>query len=143
MTLAALHCLAAGPGVDDFFPVLLRALVVMAFVGVLIGGVAVLRKRLTEGEGDEASSSFSMGGLRELVRQGKMTQEEFDHAKAAVVDATQKQIARDAAAKAAAERKSGQINPRRRPDRATDGPATADPEADPDPDNGVPPPPGV
>ena len=139
MTLAALHPLAAGPAADDFFPVLFRALIVVAFIGVLIGGVAVLRKRLTEPEGDETSSAFSMGGLRDLVRQGKMTPEEFEQAKAAVVESTQKQIARDAAAKAKADRLSGQVGMRPRRPKTADDPS--DEEFGPEHD--VPPPPAV
>ena len=113
MLLAAIGASSGGPGADDYVSLIFRAVLAMAFIALLIGGVAILRKRLRSNEDDEHTGTLSMGGLRELVRQGKMTQAEFDQAKAAVVEATQKQIARDAARKAEALRMAGETGRKR------------------------------
>ncbi len=73
---------------DFFWP----TLVVMFFIAILIGGIAVSRKYLFKQDEPEHDpmSGFDIGSLRSLVKQGKMTQEEYEAAKTQIVTAAQR-----------------------------------------------------
>ncbi|HEY0009638.1 MAG TPA: SHOCT domain-containing protein [Tepidisphaeraceae bacterium] len=77
---------------DLFGPVLM----ILVVVSVLIGAVWLVRKYMFSADDDAGGpmGGFSLGELRQLVKQGKMTQEEFDAAKAHIVAATQRETAR-------------------------------------------------
>ncbi|HEX8325119.1 MAG TPA: hypothetical protein VF595_14540, partial [Tepidisphaeraceae bacterium] len=77
-------------------------LLVLLGVALLIGVVAVVRKRFNAPDPNDPGGGFSLGGLRDLVRQGKMTQAEYDQAKAQIVAATHRRTAEEARAKAEA-----------------------------------------
>jgi hypothetical protein len=86
----------------EIAPLLFPVLVGMIGIGLLIGLAIAVRKKIlkmNEDDGTELAAGFSMGSLRQLVRDGKMTQEEFDAAKARIVAGTQREIDKDAAAK--------------------------------------------
>ena len=86
----------------EIAPLLLPVLLGMVGVGLLIGLAIAVRKKIlkmNEDDGTELGAGFSMGSLRQLVREGKMTQAEFDAAKARIVAGTQREIDKDAAAK--------------------------------------------
>ncbi len=81
--------LAEGDASDLFFP----TLIVMAVIAVLIGSIALVRRKILAGQDDTANdpmAGFTLSNLRQLVKDGKMTQEEFDAAKALIVANTQK-----------------------------------------------------
>jgi hypothetical protein len=61
----------------------LLVLVVLIVVGCVL--VAWARRRLSAGDGDNAPGGFTLSDLRELRRQGKMTEEEFERAKSAML----------------------------------------------------------
>ena len=87
--------LFADADVSSFFLPILGMLVIIA---LLIGAIAVIRKYMMAPTHDEASpAGFSLGSLRQLVRDGKMSQEEFDKAKAQIIAATQRATDRKAA----------------------------------------------
>jgi len=59
---------------------------------VLIISIRVLRRMMSSGNtpDDIPAAGFSLASLRDLVKQGKMTQEEYEKAKAQIVAATQR-----------------------------------------------------
>lgn len=93
--IAVLPPAEAGP-LEFLWPILLG----MVGVALLIGVVFVVRKRFNAPDPVDVSSGFSLGGLRDLVRQGKMTQEEYDQAKAQIVAAAHRRTAEAAKAQA-------------------------------------------
>lgn len=88
---APLLILAETEVTDVFVPLILTLL----GLAVLIGLVAVVRKKMMHGHAG-ADAGLSLGGLRDLVRQGKMTQDEYDAAKAQIVAAHHRRAERDA-----------------------------------------------
>lgn len=67
-------------------------LVILVVIAVLIGAIALVRKYMlapVETENDPMAG-FSLASLRKLVKEGKMTPEEFDAAKTQIVAAAQK-----------------------------------------------------
>lgn len=74
-----------------------QIVIALGVVAGMIASIAVIKKYLFPGKShtpDEASG-FTLGGLRQMVKEGKMTQEEFDRLKAQVIAATQRAAARD------------------------------------------------
>lgn len=71
-----------------FFAILL----VMLVIALLIGAIALVRKYLLAPVETEADpmAGFSLASLRKLVKEGKMTPEEFEAAKTQIVAAAQK-----------------------------------------------------
>ncbi|HEX8340584.1 MAG TPA: hypothetical protein VF624_06705 [Tepidisphaeraceae bacterium] len=99
MTLAQ-----AGP---EIAPLLLPVLIGMAGVAMLIALAVVVRKKILKLGADSSTdpaAGFSMGSLRQLVREGKMTQEEFDAAKARIVAGAQRDTDKEIAKKSLSER---------------------------------------
>ncbi|MGC4033770.1 MAG: hypothetical protein QM754_18965 [Tepidisphaeraceae bacterium] len=88
---APLSILAESEFGDVFVPLILTLL----GLALLIGLVAVVRKKMMSGHA-AGDGDLSLGGLRELVRQGKMTQQEYDAAKAQIVAAHHRRAERDA-----------------------------------------------
>lgn len=64
----------------------------LIFILVIAGFLAVtyLRKRLQTDEDPAEGSAFTLGDLRNLVKQGKLTQEEYDRLRAGIVAAAKK-----------------------------------------------------
>lgn len=87
--IAHVFPLAQAEGEASPIGTILTTLVVLLAVALLIGLVAVARKRLF-GHGGDVTGDLSLGGLRDLVRQGKMTPEEFERTKAQIVAAAQR-----------------------------------------------------
>jgi hypothetical protein len=81
-------------GLGRFF---LATILVLVIIGGLIGLLYVFRKRFMADQNEDRSGAggFSLGQLRQLVKEGKMSQEEFDAAKAQIVAAMQRAAARD------------------------------------------------
>jgi hypothetical protein len=72
-------------------------------IGLLVAGfvaVAQIKKRMIQDE-DLSGSGFSLGDLRTLHRQGKMTDAEFESAKQALVESMKKAAERRAQEQAA------------------------------------------
>ena len=90
--MASLHILAT---LDKTQSIIVWSLVLIC---IIIAGMAValqVKKKVTEsGPANPAGGGFTLSDLREMVRQGTLTPEEFEKAKARIV----------AAAKAASER---------------------------------------
>jgi hypothetical protein len=66
---------------------------VWAGIGILVGvsllmmSVRWMKKRFVQQDIGTASTGFTISDLRRLVKEGKMTQEEFDRARARVLEA--------------------------------------------------------
>jgi hypothetical protein len=75
------------------------SLILVAFI--VAGWVTVwqVRRRLT-GADETAGTGFTLSDLRRLHKTGKMSDEEFERAKAQVVDSARRMTAREAAAAA-------------------------------------------
>ena len=75
-------------------------LVLLAFV--VVGFVAVVQVKRWISKPDEgaAGAGFTLGDLRALHRSGKMSAEEFEKAKAIIIDAAQRAAKREAEEKA-------------------------------------------
>lgn len=69
--------------------------VLIVLLVVAFAGVAVLKKRLTKPD-ETMSSGFTLSDLRALHRNGKMSEEEFERAKEAVVSAARRAAERQA-----------------------------------------------
>ena len=82
----------------DYFRLFMGGLMVLLIIGILIGAVGLVRRAMFSDEvvPDETGAGFTLGSLRQLVRDGKMTQEEFEKAKAQIVEATQRAAERKA-----------------------------------------------
>lgn len=80
---AAFHLLAAGEVQAIGWLLILLVLVVLGFVAVIF-----IRRHYHEDEEPLASNSapFAIGDLRDLLRQGKLTQEEYDRLHAQMVE---------------------------------------------------------
>lgn len=92
----------AQAGESGVFDMLWAILLVLFGVGLLIGVIAVVRKRFAADLAGGPGETFSLSSLRQLVREGKMTQEEFEKAKQQIVIAHHKAAARDMADQAVA-----------------------------------------
>lgn len=86
--------------------IVLIGLLVVAFIAVVY-----IKKRMLRDE-DLSGGGFSLGDLRALHRQGKMTDEEFEKAKQAILDAL----------KRAAERQQAEAQARRQGAASQRGP---------------------
>ena len=98
--LATLPFAASAGTVDgwDYVAILIRTIFVLVCIALLVGAALVFRKRYMADDTLDVAGGFSMGGLRDLVRQGKMTQTEFEAAKAKIVEANHRRTAEAAAA---------------------------------------------
>jgi len=92
-----MHLLAADVG-DVASNAIVPTLILLAIVAVLIGVIAVIRRNMFRNDSLEKDplAGFSLGSLRQLVREGKMTQEEYEKAKAQLVQAAQRQVEKNA-----------------------------------------------
>jgi uncharacterized membrane protein len=77
-----------------WWSVVLIGLLVAAFIAV-----AQIKKRMISSE-DFSGGGFTLGDLRALHRAGKMSDEEFEKAKQAILDAMKRAAERQAEAKA-------------------------------------------
>ena len=68
--------------------------VVVIIAGVLLAGLSVVRRRMREGA-TFAARDFSLGDLRTLHREGKLSDEEFERAKAKLVSGVQSTLAKE------------------------------------------------
>lgn len=76
------NLLAAG---EDVLPIFGWSFVL---IGLLVGGyfaITKLREWLKSDDADPAAVAFTLSDLRQLHRQGKMTDEEFDKAKSLIL----------------------------------------------------------
>ncbi len=80
----------------DASDAIVPTLILLAIVAVLIAVIALSRRYLFKGEdlGDDPLAGFSLGSLRQLVKEGKMTPEEYEKAKSQLVQAAHRQIDR-------------------------------------------------
>ena len=86
---------------SEIAPLLVPVLLAICALAVLISLAMFVRKKMMKDDdaiGDPVAG-FSMGNLRQLVREGKMTQAEFDAAKARIVAGAQRDTQQEAAAK--------------------------------------------
>jgi hypothetical protein len=69
-------------------------LILLAIVALLIGIIAVVRRTIFKRDdtSHDPMAGFSLGSLRQLVKEGKMTPEEYEKAKAQLVQAAQRKI---------------------------------------------------
>lgn len=83
-------------------------LVIMAVITVgFIVVQRVKRAYQTDDLQSNAAGGFTLSDLRELHKAGQMTDEEFEKAKARVIEAAKRAAERDAAAKAEKEKEEG------------------------------------
>jgi hypothetical protein len=83
--------LAEATNADDPSRFIWPVIGVLAGVIVLIGSIQFIRKRLKQT--DEGSPvGFTLGDLRRLVKEGKMSPEEFERAKANILEANKRAI---------------------------------------------------
>jgi uncharacterized membrane protein len=94
MTLPPLSILAQASSMSAMRMVLaLSAVVVIA--GVLLALLGVVRRRIRE-ETAFVPKDFALSDLRDLHRDGKLTDEEFERAKAKLVSGVQAKLAKEA-----------------------------------------------
>lgn len=72
-------------------PVLAVGVVVVA---ILLAGLSVVRRRMNNDDG--VARDFTLGDLRRLRAEGKLTDDELNRAKSALVDRTHARLAADA-----------------------------------------------
>ena len=83
--------LAEATNADDPTRFIGPAIGVIVGVIVLIGSIQLIRKRLKQA--DEVSPvGFTLGDLRRLVKEGKMSPEEFERAKTNILEANKRAI---------------------------------------------------
>jgi len=74
----------------EYAPVVYRTLALIGVAIVLFLAVTAIRKWLKDDTSPTAGVGFSLSDLRQLVREGKMTHEEFEKAKAIILAAAHK-----------------------------------------------------
>jgi hypothetical protein len=77
----------------DTSDLILPTLIILVIIALLIASIAVIRKKMFTPADDPANdpmAGFSLSSLRQLVKQGKMTPEEFEAAKAQIVARAQR-----------------------------------------------------
>lgn len=75
------------------FDVFFLILIVFLIIGLLIAAVGLIRRKLLGSEQDathDPMTGFSLSSLRQLVKEGKMTPQEFEAAKAQIVARAQR-----------------------------------------------------
>ena len=81
----------------------------LLLIGLIVAGwltVWQVRRRLQKDE-PLGNAGFTLSDLRQLHKSGKMTDEEFERAKAKVLDAARRAAARDAEVQAGSQRAGG------------------------------------
>jgi len=97
-----MHCLIAQAAAgEDSSSIYLWTMVLLVVVLLLFGAVAWVRKRLSPNE-DFHGEGFTLSDLRQMHKDGKLTDEEFERAKAKMVAAMHAVQARQEAARAEA-----------------------------------------
>lgn len=84
---------AEADATKSFFSMAGPLAIVLIVGAALVLGVGVLRRYLRTDDG-EVARDFSLGDLRRLKAEGKITQEELDRAKGALVGKTQAEMTR-------------------------------------------------
>ncbi len=77
----------------DTSDLIIPTLIILIIIALLIAAIAVIRKKMFTPADDPANdpmAGFSLSSLRQLVKQGKMTPEEFEAAKAEIVSRAQR-----------------------------------------------------
>lgn len=72
---------------------IIPTLIILVIIALLIGTIAMIRKKMFTPSDDpmnDPMAGFSLSSLRQLVKQGKMTPEEFEAAKAQIVAQAQR-----------------------------------------------------
>lgn len=82
------HLLAAYTS-QSIFRIAIPLLFLLLLSAVLVGALAVVRRKMHEGHMSHAPRDFSLGDLRRLHREGKLNDEEFARAKAKLVGSMQ------------------------------------------------------
>ncbi|MCA9285217.1 MAG: hypothetical protein KDA22_08395 [Phycisphaerales bacterium] len=93
LLIATAPIAGSNPGADLFPQVIgwLGAMAALAVVGAIV--IMVLARRLRADDGDEPDG-LTLEGIRELRRRGQLTDEEFDRARSAIVDAARRSASR-------------------------------------------------
>ena len=82
-----------GDADDDVFRPVIWSVVLIACLIALFLAVNTIRRWLRRGD-EEAKVGFTLGDLRSLHREGKMTDEEFERAKSLLIGQTQAEVDR-------------------------------------------------
>ncbi len=93
-TLFDLHVLAKSSSTSVSTLVLALG-VVVALTGGLLAALAVIRRRMRE-DAAQTPRDFSLGDLRSLHREGKLSDEEFERAKAKLVSGVRSTLQKEA-----------------------------------------------
>jgi hypothetical protein len=94
------------PDASDYGTIIMWSLLL---IGLIVAGwVTVLQiKRRLQKPDVTAGAGFTLSDLRQLHKSGQMSTEEFERAKAKVVDAARRATAREAAAQQSRQRPTG------------------------------------
>ena len=94
------------PEASDYGTIIMWSLLL---IGLIVAGwVTVLQiKRRLQRPDVTAGAGFSLSDLRQLHKSGQMSDEEFERAKAKVVDAARRATAREAAGQQSRQRPAG------------------------------------
>lgn len=101
---------------ESLGPVFFWLLVLMALLVVAAGGVLWLRRWYRTDESPVAGG-FTLGDLRRLHREGQMSDEEFERAKAQIIAGARRALERDLADAADGASDEGNVNIESKPDK--------------------------
>ena len=104
---ALAHQTLAQSSADNSFSIIVVSIVLLIIVIALFVGVAWARKRLSPNE-DFHAEGFTLADLRQMHKDGKLSDEEFERARAKMVEALHAAQARRDAAKAEAAKQQQQ-----------------------------------
>lgn len=94
------------PDASDYGTIIMWSLLLIGLI--VVGWVTVLQiKRRLQRPDVTAGAGFTLSDLRQLHKSGQMSDEEFERAKARVVDAARRATARDATAQQSRQRPAG------------------------------------
>lgn len=75
------------------------AALILVFAAILLGALSIVRRRMRQHDQPNLMRGFTLDDLRQLKREGKLTDEEFDKAKAKIVANVQRSLAKPAPTK--------------------------------------------
>lgn len=85
--------LLQGTDPTSLYSIIIPLAIVLVFTGLLLAVLSMFRRRMKVEE--STPRDFTLTDLRELHRQGKMTTQEFERAKALMVEKVQSKLAQE------------------------------------------------
>lgn len=81
---------------NSFAKIIIPLLFLLILSGLLVAALAFVRKKMHGEQYSSTSRDFSLGDLRDLHREGKLTAEEFERAKEKLIGSVRQSLKKEA-----------------------------------------------